>query len=290
MQPKPTFLELHFAVLLLGATALFGKFLTVHPVLIIGGRSLFTVIALIIVMWILGIGLRIHKRRHMAQLALSGVLLALHWVAFFTSIQMSTVAIGVLGFATYPMFVTFLEPILFKEPLKQSDVFSAIGVMVGIILMVPEWEIGHGQTLALMIAILSGFLLACFTIVNRKFVKRHHFLQITFYQHFWAGLCVLPFVFIWSAAPNMQEWGLLALLGVVFTALPQALLVHCLSQIKAQLVSLSVGLEPVYSIVLAVFLLGEIPPISVVLGGGIILVSVYFASVVHLRSTNTKRA
>ena len=47
------------------------------------------------------------------QMALiaSGVLLSFHWFAFFHSIQLSTVAVGVIGFSTYPVFVTFLEPL-----------------------------------------------------------------------------------------------------------------------------------------------------------------------------------
>ena len=46
---------------------------------------------------------------------LSGVILAIHWLTFFHAIQVSTVAIGLIGFATFPIFVTFLEPIMYRQ-------------------------------------------------------------------------------------------------------------------------------------------------------------------------------
>lgn len=281
MPPRSYLIELHIAVLLLGATALFGKLVSLPAVSIIVGRSAFTVMALIFVMFFLKISFRLSSRQQTIKLSFTGFLLALHWCAFFASILMSTVAIGVLGFATYPMFVTLLEPIFFNERLQKKDVLSGLGVFTGLLLMVPEWEIENTHTIALLIAVLSGFLLAIFTILNRKLVKQHHFLQITFYQHLSAGACMLPFAMWWSPIPNGQQWALLALLGVAFTAIPQALLVRCLNHLKAHLVSISVGLEPVYSILLAMLLLSEFPTLNIVIGGGVIMVSVFYASITH---------
>ncbi|MFT5692492.1 MAG: drug/metabolite transporter (DMT)-like permease [Oceanicoccus sp.] len=278
MPQRASLIELHFAVVLLGATALFGKLLTMNPTSIIVGRSCFTVLALLLVMKMLRVQVGLDRKKDVFLLAISGVLLALHWLAFFASIQMSTVAIGVLGFASYPMFVTFLEPFIFSEKLQRKSVISAAGVFVGICFLVPEWNFRNEQTLALSIAILSGLLLAFFTIVNRQFVRRYHFLQITFYQHLAAGLCMLPASILLAPVPNPNQWLLLLVLGVFFTALPQAMLVRCLTELKAQLVSVSVALEPLYAILLAIVLLDEIPELSVLFGGLIIMSMVFYAS------------
>ncbi len=278
MPKRSSLIELHSAVVLLGATALFGKLLTLSPVSIIVGRSFFTVLSLLLVMKILRVPILLGRKQDVFLLAVSGILLALHWCAFFASIQMSTVAIGVLGFATYPMFVTFLEPIIFSEKLQFRSVVSAAGVFIGIIFLVPEWNLQNGETLALLVAVLSGLLLAFFTLVNRKFVRQHHFLQITFYQHLAAGLCMLPFAALLAPLPMPAEWFLLLILGVVFTALPQAMLVRSLTELKAQIVSVSVALEPVYAILLAVVILDEIPTPQVLLGGLIIMAMVFYAT------------
>ena len=95
-------------------------------------------------------------------------------------------------------------------------------------------------------AVLSGAILALFTILNRRLVRDNHFLMITLSQHGTATLVTLPIV-AWSGEwPAQGEVGLLLLLGVLFTAIPQALLVRGLKVVKAQVASVLVGLEPLY--------------------------------------------
>jgi broad specificity polyphosphatase/5'/3'-nucleotidase SurE len=53
--------------------------------------------------------------------------MAIHWTTFFQSIQVSSVAIGTITFSTFPLFVTFLEPVIYKERLTLQNVLLAIG-------------------------------------------------------------------------------------------------------------------------------------------------------------------
>ena len=281
MRINRNLLGLHTAVILLGMTGLFGKFLDIHPTAIIAGRSFFTAISVYLLLKFLRVKVAIPINREFGLLFLSGVLLAGHWFAFFHSIQLSTVAIGVLGFSTYPVFVTLLEPLFFREALRSRDIFSACLVFIGLMIISPSIDISNAQTLALAWAIFSGFILSVFTLLNRQIVKQHHFLVITFYQHTAATLCILPLVWVVSSWPSANEVLGLMLLGVLFTAVPQSLLVRSLKKVKAQLVSVVVGLEPLYAIVFAAILLNEIPETSTILGGGIILVAVGFAMKSH---------
>ncbi len=287
-------ISLHVAVLLLGMTGLFGKFLALSPLTIIAGRSLFTVLFLVVCLLVLKISFTAGRRRNQLALVASGILLSLHWFAFFHSIQLSTVAVGVIGFSTYPVFVTFLEPLLFRERIRRQDVFSGILVFVGLLCVVPEVDVTGTRVEALAWAVLSGAILAVFTILNRRLVRDNHFLVITLYQHGTATLVTLPFVAWFGWWPSLNETGLLLLLGVMFTAIPQALLVRGLKVVKAQLASVLVGLEPVYSIVFAMVLLNEFPPLQTLLGGGIVGLAVVLASQAHrgtdpvvLRQENT---
>ena len=75
-----------------------------------------------------------------------GVILAIHWTTFFKSIQVSTVAIGLLTFSTFPVFVTFLEPYFFKEKIKLSDVVIAIVTFLGVMLVIQKFELGNNLT------------------------------------------------------------------------------------------------------------------------------------------------
>src|SRR5207249_4149971 len=92
-------------VLLFGFAGLFGKWLDLPPIFIVLGRTIVAAIALA--------ALRVirHDARPAfdPRLVATGATLALHWVAFFTAIQVASVAIGLLGFASFPLFVLVLE-------------------------------------------------------------------------------------------------------------------------------------------------------------------------------------
>ncbi|WP_086929700.1 DMT family transporter [Agarilytica rhodophyticola] len=271
----------HITVFILGMTGLFAKFIPVSPWTIIAGRSFFTVLSLGLVLLVLRKSFGFGSFRNACILGLSGCVLALHWYTFFHSIQLSSVAIGVIGFSTYPIFVTFIEPLIFKERLKWQDVLSGCLVFLGLLFVVPEFSFSNTDTIALGWSVLAGFTAAMFTMINRKLTRNNYFVTITFYQHIVALLCTLPLVWSFSLWPNVGQLFLLLILGVIFTALPQALLNKSLEVVKAQLISVLIGLEPIYSIIFAVILLNEIPSISTVFGGAIILFAVIFATISH---------
>jgi len=272
---------LHVAVLLLGMTGLFGKFIPLSPLVIIAGRSFFTVVFVICVLLVLKQSLSLQSWQNGLWLWLSGAVISFHWYAFFHAIQLSTVAIGVIGLSTYPIFVTFLEPLLFRETLKIADVASGIVVCIGLLFVVPDFSFANTHTVALAWAVLAGFVAALFTLMSRKLTQKNHYLVITLYQHLFALICTLPFVAWYSLWPETKFIWMLAVLGVIFTAIPQAMFTKGLKVVKAQLVSVLVGLEPVYSIIFAIVLLEEIPTSGTIIGGIIILIGVAVASVSH---------
>src|SRR2546428_488920 len=99
---------LHLAVLLFGFAGLFGKWLPLPPVTIVFGRA--AVASLVLALLLPRAGERRETRGSFEwKLAASGSLLALHWVAFFQAIQLASVAVGLLGFASFPLFVLLLE-------------------------------------------------------------------------------------------------------------------------------------------------------------------------------------
>ena len=96
------------------------------------GRTVFGSLALAAFALLLKSSLRPHRRRDLFMMMLAGAILATHWFTFFLSIQVSTVAIGLLGFATFPLFVTFLELVVFGERLHRYDVIGGPGRRGGV--------------------------------------------------------------------------------------------------------------------------------------------------------------
>ncbi|WDP88081.1 MAG: EamA family transporter [Desulfobacter sp.] len=87
---------------------------------------------------------------------------------FFLAIQVSSVAVGLITFSSFPLFVTFMEPVFFKEPLKSVDMATALAVFTGIILVVPDLDLSNQTTLGAFYGILSGLTFALLALVNRK--------------------------------------------------------------------------------------------------------------------------
>ena len=96
-------------------TGLFGKFLTLSPLLIVQGRTIFAFGTLLIALFVMRKNIFFRDYREWLWLMVSGTILGVHWIAFFEAIQVSTVAIGLLSFASYPLFTTLLEPFFSKK-------------------------------------------------------------------------------------------------------------------------------------------------------------------------------
>ena len=285
MSHRGALLQLHLAVLLFGVSGLFGKWLVLAPTVIVAGRTLFGALALLLWLAARRADLRLRWYPAGVLLLLSGVILALHWVTFFHAIQLATVAIGMIGFATFPLFVTLLEPLLFGERLRGVDVASGAAVLVGLYWVAPGFSLADGATLGLLWAVFSAFTFALLALLNRRLVRSTGPLAVTFYQQAVAFFCLLPLLGgeVWPLGGH--DLLLLAVLGVVCTALPHALFIASLGRLKAQLASVVAGLEPVYGIILAALLLAEVPSWSTVTGGMIVLGAVFIAMRAHGESS-----
>ena len=269
-------IEIHIATLLFGVAGLFGKFVALPARWIVFGRVLFAAAALAVVIKIKKRPWRIASRKDLAILFLLGGVLALHWFTFFHAIQISTVAIGLLSFATFPVFVTFMEPYFFKERLQLRDFMIALVTFAGVALVVPDFDISNQMTAGVLWGLASGFTFAVISLINRKYVASYSGSVMAFYQDMFACLCLLPFIAVLQIMPSVQDWMLLAVLGVLCTALAHTLFINSMKTIKAAQASIIVSLEPVYGIIFALILLHEIPDMRVTLGGLIILGAAYY--------------
>lgn len=270
--------QIHAAVFLFGFAGLFGKFLSCDPLLIVLGRTFFAAVAL----WIYaGIKNRIlsgFTRNRMVLFILQGILLAFHWWTFFVSIRISSVAVGLVTFSTFPLFVTFMEPLFFRERLKKTDIATAAAVFTGILFVVPDLDFTNNITVGAIYGILSGFTFALLALVNRKNARETDTIAVAFYQNLFAAICLfIPVVILKTPMPVWSDLAGLVFLGVICTALSHSLFIQSLTRIRAQTASVIAGLEPVYGIILAFFMLQEVPQ-SRTLIGGVIIISATFAS------------
>ena len=271
-------ISIHMAVMLFGVAGLFGKFLQLQPAVIVFGRTLFAAIALAAMLGVLKMDLRVKSRKHLLGFVCMGAILAVHWTSFFYAVQISTVAIALLTYSSFPIFVTFLEPFAFGEKVRLLDIAVSLVVFLGLVLIVPEFNLANNMTQGVVWGTFAGFTFAVLSIMNRKFVAEYSARTVTLYQDGFACLMLLPFtggsVFVLSPG----DWGWLIVLGVVFTALAHSLFIWGMRTIKAQLAGVIACLEPVYGILFALVLLQEIPSAREIAGGVVIVGAIVYAT------------
>jgi drug/metabolite transporter (DMT)-like permease len=272
-------MEIHIAVFLFGLSGLFGKLLSLPSMIIVLGRVFFSSVFLLIIMLYLKKDIKLKQRKHYFYLLVMGVILAIHWSTFFQSIQLSTVAIGLLTFSTFPVFVTFLEPYFFKEKIKLSDIVIAVITFIGVVLVIPKFELANSLTQGVAWGIISGFTYAILSMLNRKYVKEYSSSVIAFYEQFAATIVLIPFLFLQKPVFQLRDILLLIILGTIFTGISHSLFIKGLKNMKTQTAGIISSLEPVYGIIFAVFLLREIPTLREILGGIIILGTVFYSTI-----------
>ncbi len=271
MQKRQSLLEIHTAVVLFGLAGLFGKWLALSPFIIVLGRVFFASFAIFLFFLLSRQSLKISPKTNYTLFILLGFILAVHWVAFFRSIQISTVAVGLLSYSSFPVFTAFLEPLFFRERLAPSTILLSLLCVFGIFLIIPRFDLSDSVYKGVLWGLFAGFTFSVLTILNRKLSQNYSSLLITFYQDFSATLFLIPFFFILRPHLSLREVFHLLFLGLFCTAAAHSLFIKGMRHIKAQTAAIISSLEPIYGIVLALLLLQEIPRVRTVLGGVIIL-------------------
>ena len=286
MKKNKALTEIHLAVLLFGLAGLFGKWLTLSPPAIVLGRVVLASLTLAVVLGFSRQKLWPRKLGDLALFALMGLVLAVHWVTFFKSIQVSTVAVGLLAYSTFPFFTAFLAPLLLKERLERLSILLSLVCLAGVFLIIPRLEMSNAVMKGVLWGLLSGLSFSVLAILNRKMTRIYSSLQTAFQQDFFAGVFLCPLVLSSPPALSIRDIWLLAVLGIVCTAGAHTLFIDGMKSLGARAASLISALEPVYGVILAFAFLREVPAPRTLLGGALILAAV---AVVSLRKAGSLR-
>jgi drug/metabolite transporter (DMT)-like permease len=286
---RQSLLALHAAVLLFGLAGLFGRWIAAHPVVIVSGRAAVAAAAFLAAWRWLGRapplrgGLPLRggpplQGRDWALVAACGATLALHWVAFFRAIQVSTLAVALLAYATAPIFAALLEPVFFRERFSMRALAAALVTAGGVALLVPRWQPDDATAQGAAWGVLAGLTFAALSLFNRDLVRRHPPLRLALYQDV-AALAVLAPLLPGAWSPlTVRDVALLVALGVVCTAIAHGLFIASLREIPARTAAVVSALEPLYGILFAAALLGEVPGPRTLAGGTLVLGAVLSVS------------
>lgn len=276
-QQKKNLLSVHIAVLGFGLSGLFAKLVNQPAIVIAWGRVVFSSIFLFILLKSRRQSVTLKCRKDYLLMAAAGILLAVHWSTFMQSIQVATVAVGTLTFSTYPLFVTFLEPWLYHEQLKKSNVICAFIMLAGVMLIVPEFHLDNSMTQGVIWGMIGSLTYALLSLMNRRFSDQYPGTLVSLYEQGTAAVVLFPALFLLLPVFSARDIIGLVILGIAFTAGSHSLFISGLKHVKVQTAGIISSLESVYGILAALIVLHEIPGLRE-LAGGVIIMGVVFYS------------
>lgn len=255
------YLQMHIATFLWGLTAILGKLISISEFPLVWYRMLIVSVSLLF-MPSLPDGLKRIRRDQIFILCLIGVIIALHWVAWYGSIKYSNASVAVSCIACVSLFISILEPLMTKTPYKAGNVLLGMMMIPGILLINQTLDLHY--RFGFLLGLLAALLGALFMILNKHYTQHIEPSVITFTQMLsgWIFLnFCLPFYLILHPGqfhlPSLRDLLLLFFLSVFCTAIPYNLFLRALKASNAFTTSLINNLEPVYGILLAVIFLKE---------------------------------
>ena len=277
MTRKQALIAANIATLLLGTTGLFARWISISSIAITFGRVVISSIALFAFCKFRGQDISIKSKKDGGMFLIAGILLAIHWITFFESAKLSSVAICTITFATFPLFLTFLEPLVFKTKLTLRNVMFAALVVVGIGITAWGTQMGSGNFMGFVMGFASAISYAFLQLFNKRFtIEGYNGTVISMYEQAMVAVVLLPVVLVTGFHPSGIDILLIIALGLFCTAIAHTTLISSMKAIPAQLVGICNSMETVYAIALAFLLLGEVPTINEIIGA--ILVTIVVVS------------
>ncbi|CAH9057944.1 hypothetical protein PSEHALCIP103_01758 [Pseudoalteromonas haloplanktis] len=273
---QQSLIYLHIAVLLFGGTALFAKLIGLNALDITAYRAAIAGLAICVLLTLQKKPIKLHRAKDYVIAILLGVAVGIHWVTYFAGMQLAGITVGMLAFFTYPVITVFLEPLFNKSKPKTKDIISAVVVIFGIYLLIPNVNLGDDITLGVVTGVVSALFFAIRNITHKRYFSEYGGPQTMFYQTLVASLMLCAFIEVPITEINDTDLILLLIAGVVFTAMPHSLFAASLKHLSAATAGLISCLQPLYGTILAIIILHERPSVMTLIGGALIVSAACF--------------
>lgn len=291
---------LHISVFLWGFTAIFGKLISYDSFTLVWHRMTLTAAVYFLFPNVWKQLFQLKKKEILRFLGIGAIVCA-HWLTFYGSIKVgNSVSITLACLGSSSFFASIFEPLFLKQRFQKRDIISGLVVILGVAfisLSLPEPpDANSSYTPAIVIGITSAALAALFSTLNKKYIDNAPPLTISALEMLSGAIllglvALLMFPESLSIFPtfnlelfdhnNLQNGSIdllwLILLSVLCTNLTFYLATIALKQISAFTANLSVNLEPVYGIVLGIWVFKENQDLNVAfyLGTIIILAAIF---------------
>ena len=284
------YLHLHFLVFIAGFTAILGEVISIGSIALVWHRMFIALLLTFLFLIYKGYNLIINTK-NLLKFSIAGIIIALHWITFFEAIEQSNISITLAMFSTGAFFASLLEPIFFKRKVRPVEIILGFLVICGVFIIL---NANINSFIGVVLGITSALLASLFSVLNGKLVQKNNPIVISFYE-FLSGVIFILLYLIFSG--NLAELTITSLisydylyifiLGSICTAYAFIASVHILKYLSPYTLVLTYNLEPVYGILLAIFIFPETEKMefSFYVGTLIILSTIIINSILKYRKS-----
>lgn len=283
-----SYLQLHLVVFIWGFTAVLGALISLDALPLVWFRMLFAIGFIAIYIYFKKIPLQITTKTAF-QFLFSGLVIALHWFTFFHAIKISNVSITLACLSTGALFASILEPVLYGKKVIWYEVLFGLIAVIGLYII---FNVEVDYFWGMITALFSAFLSALFAVINSKLVKTNNATVMSFYELI-GGVIFFTILLLFSQSFTVEFFKLstndfmyLMILSSICTAFAFIASTAVMKHLSAYTVMLTINLEPIYGIILAVLIFKDKEKMSpeFYIGAGIILLTVLLNTYVKNRT------
>lgn len=253
------YLLLHLIVFIWGFTGILGALITIDAIPLVFFRMSFAVI-IIAIYFLLNKKSFLLNKKGVFKFLFSGIIIAIHWIFFFKAIKVSNVSVALVTMSTGAFFTSLIEPIFFKRKIKLLEIFLGLLVILGLYII---FNFESQYKLGIIYALISSFLGSLFAVLNGIYIKEYDANRISFYQLLFGTLFVALYLLINNSFSvsffllSKSDWIYLFILSSICTAYAFIASVKVMKYLSPYTVMLTINLEPIYAIILALFIFGD---------------------------------
>lgn len=252
-------IALHVIVFVWGFTGILGKVIQIPYYSIVWYRMLIAAVSLFLYL-LLAKKQWDFSTKKLASFFGVGFIVAAHWATFFAALQVSNVSIVLSTLASTTLFVAFLEPLIHRRRIILYELVLGVLVILGLFLI---FQFESQFSLGIVLSLFAAFFAALFSTLNGVLVRHTPSTQISFWEMFGGlvGMSIYILLFENFTPRDFSPSGLdifyLLVLGVICTALAFVISVQVMKVLSPFTVSISVNMEPIYAIILALIFFGD---------------------------------
>ena len=251
-----SYLHLHVIVFIWGFTAILGKLISLEALDLVWYRMLFASVIMTFVVLFNKEKIKV-PFNVLIGFIVSGIIIAAHWLTFYQAIKVSNISITLACLSTGAFFASILEPIFYKRKVIWYELLFGVIVVIGLGII---FNVETKYTTGIYLAVTSAFLSALFSVINGKYAKEYDPNIISLYELssgvffisiylFFAGSFTPAF---FALSVNDLIW--LFLLSSICTAYAFSASVKVMKFLSPFTVMLTINLEPIYGIILALLI------------------------------------